>query len=99
MGARVTSAGLCLLLAAILPALVRAEAVAGESGRLEKWDALLTHVRSSLDGADQPCYFWTPAKGQVAAVGPDGKVAVEWGADGTCSVALRDNSCVFVVLK
>ena len=39
------------------------------------------------------------AKGSVAAIGPDGKVAVERGEDGTCSVTLRDNSCAFVVAR
>jgi len=36
--------------------------------RKADWDAQLVKVRSSLDGTEQPCWFWAPAKAAKEAV-------------------------------
>ena len=33
-----------------------------------KWGDMLVKVRSSLDGTEQPCYFWAPEKAKAEAV-------------------------------
>lgn len=34
----------------------------------EEWQGYLVQVRSTLDGTDQPCYFWAPEKASTQAV-------------------------------
>ncbi len=39
-----------------------AASAALEAAMPPEWSAMLVKVRSTLDGTEQPCYFWSPEK-------------------------------------
>lgn len=45
-----------------------AQAAVDKSADLAAWEPLLRHVKSSLDGTMQPCYFWAPEKAKAESV-------------------------------
>lgn len=46
----------------------RAESIQRDSDAAKDWCARLERVKSSLDGSDQPCWFWAPATASTSAV-------------------------------
>ena len=45
-----------------------AASAALEAAMTPEWSAMLVKVRSTLDGTEQPCYFWSPEKAKSDAV-------------------------------